>query len=81
MKRLAEKELTQWVKSDFRMPLLLRGARQVGKTYIAQQLGKQFESFVEVNLESQPGARTIFEKDLDSERIAREIALFTKEKL
>jgi len=37
-----------------RKPLLLRGARQVGKTWLVRELGKSFETFVEFNLEAQP---------------------------
>ncbi len=78
LKRLIENELLDWKNAEFRRPLLLRGARQVGKTYAAQQLGKQFSSFVEINLETQPDARIIFEKDLDAQRIMRNLALFTR---
>jgi hypothetical protein len=78
MKRLIDAELIAWKDAKFRRPLLLRGARQVGKTYAAQQLGKQFTSFVEINLETQPGARIIFEKDLDAQRIMRDLALFAR---
>lgn len=78
MKRFIEKDLLDWKNSSFRHPLLLRGARQVGKTYAAQQLGKQFSSFIEINLETQPAARAIFEPDLDAQRIVRDIALFVK---
>ena len=77
MKRLIDKELSDWKDVTFRRPLLLRGARQVGKTYSVRQLGKQFVSFIEINLESQPDARIIFEKDLDIQRIVRDLSLFT----
>ena len=77
MKRFIEKDLIQWKDAQFRKPLLLRGARQVGKTYVARKLGEQFTSFIEVNLESQPEAKLIFEKDLDAQRITRELSLFT----
>ncbi|MFH1831625.1 MAG: AAA family ATPase [bacterium] len=78
MKRLIDRELIKWKDAKFRKPLLLRGARQVGKTYAAQQLGKQFASFVEVNLEEQPAARAIFESDFDAHRIVRDLSLFLK---
>jgi len=57
---------------------MLRGARQVGKTYAVRQLGKEFEAMVEVNFELTPEARTIFEKDLVPERILWELNLFAK---
>lgn len=75
MKRLIDDELIEWKNAKFRMPLLLRGARQVGKTYAAQQLGKQFTSFIEINLETQDKDRAIFEKDLDVNRILRDLSL------
>ncbi len=78
MKRFIEAELIRWKDVEFRKPLLLRGARQVGKTYVARKLGKQFSSFVEINFESQPNARLIFEKDLDAKRIIRDLSLFTR---
>lgn len=76
MKRFVDEELMAWKNVSYRKPLLLRGARQVGKTYAAQQLGKQFSSFVQINLEAQPEARKIFEKDLDAHRIMRDLSLF-----
>src|SRR5271157_797508 len=79
MKRFIDKELSQWKDVKFRMPLLLRGARQVGKTYAARQLGKQFSSFVQVNLETQDKERAIFEKDLDVQRIIRDLSLLRME--
>lgn len=81
MKRLIDAELIGWKDAKFRKPLLLRGARQVGKTYTAQKLGQQFSSFVEINLEAQPNARVIFERDLDAKRIMRDLSLFTKKQI
>ena len=78
MKRFIEAELKAWKNASYRKPLLLRGARQVGKTYVIRQFGKQFSSFVEINCESQPDVRLIFEKDLDAQRIMRDLSLFTK---
>lgn len=78
MKRFIEAELKVWKNASYRKPLLLRGARQVGKTYVIRQFGKQFSSFVEINCESQPDVRLIFEKDLDAQRIMRDLSLFTK---
>lgn len=81
MKRFIESQLEYWKTVPYRKPLLLRGARQVGKTYIVQQFGKQFSSFVQINCEEQPDVRSIFEKDLDAQRIMRDLAFFTKTKI
>lgn len=53
-------DLRAWVADPFRKVLLLRGARQVGKTFVVRQLGKDFSSFVEINLTDQPALKTIF---------------------
>jgi len=77
MKRLIDWHLTAWKNELKRKPLLLKGARQVGKTYSVRQLGKSFESFVEINFELIPDAKTVFEKDLRPERIIWELGLLS----
>jgi len=57
-----------------RKPLLLRGARQVGKSTAVRQLGKQFENFVEINLEKQPSFIQFFQGDLDVKRIVPQLS-------
>ncbi|OGT63939.1 MAG: hypothetical protein A3J38_06060 [Gammaproteobacteria bacterium RIFCSPHIGHO2_12_FULL_45_9] len=58
--------------------MLLRGARQIGKTYAIRRLGSQFSSFVEVNFERLEGAAAIFEKDLVPERLILSLSLLLK---
>lgn len=77
MKRFVDYFLQNWKTSPLRKPLLIRGARQVGKTYTARQFGKTFPSFVELNLELHPEAREIFEKNLDPHTIIRNISILT----
>ncbi|MDN3506103.1 MAG: AAA family ATPase [Simkaniaceae bacterium] len=81
MKRLIDWHLLEWKKALHRKPLLLRGARQVGKTYAIRKLGEEFENFLEINFELTPDAKKIFEKDLRPDRILREIHLFSGEKI
>ncbi len=78
MKRLVDYHLNDWKGDIDRKPLLLRGARQVGKTYAVRALGKSFTHFIEINLEILPQALQIFEKDLQPERIIREISVLIK---
>ena len=59
-KRNIDKKLLEWKASQRRKPLLIRGARQVGKSSAVRQLGKEFKYFVEINLESQPSIRGLF---------------------
>ncbi len=73
MKRCIDWHLQKWKKSPHRKPLLLRGARQVGKTYAVRILGKSFTHFVEVNFDFLKNAKKIFEKDLRPDRIIQEL--------
>lgn len=77
MKRDLEKYLIEWKSSSRRYPLLLRGARQVGKTYLIEQLGKHFDTFEMVNFESQPEAMACFET-LKAQEIIQKLELLTK---
>lgn len=77
MKRIIASELMRWKKNKRRKPLLVRGARQVGKTHSVRDMGKTFESFVEVNFELYPDAKRIFHTDLAPSRIARDLSIFT----
>ena len=74
MKRNAILELVQWKNSPERKPMVLRGARQVGKSTAVRQLGKEFKYFVEVNLESQPSIKQLFTKDIDVHRTCEAIS-------
>ncbi len=76
MKRFIDYFLLKWKTSSLRKPLLIRGARQVGKTHSVREFGKSFTSFVEVNLEFHQEAREIFEKNLDPKIIITKIFVF-----
>jgi len=75
MKRIVDYYLLHWKHYQFRKPLLLRGARQVGKTFAVRELGKTYENFVEINFEVSPGLRSIFEYDLKPERIIQALSM------
>ena len=72
--RLIDKYLIEWAESSGRKPLLLRGARQVGKSTAVKHLGEKFPHYVEVNLEKQPSYKQLFDGDLDVHRIVPQIA-------
>jgi uncharacterized protein len=73
--RIVDAHLDDWTHSKYRKPLLLRGARQVGKTYSARKLGRQFSNLVEVNFELTPGIKNIFQVDLKPDRIIRDLSI------
>ncbi len=49
--RIAIKQLRQWSERSPHKPLVIRGARQVGKSTLVREFGKEFDIFIEVNLE------------------------------
>lgn len=81
MKRLIDYFLMDWKNSSRRKPLLLRGARQVGKTYAIRELGKKFKNFIEINLETDEAARKILEKDLDVKRVIFQLSELLKKEI
>ena len=72
--RIIDRYMSQWATATDHKPLLLRGARQVGKSTAVRHLAEQFESFVEVNFERQPLFGRVFDEDLDVSRIVPELA-------
>lgn len=64
-KRFIDDKLLEWKVSPRRKPLLIRGARQVGKSTAVRELGKQFRFFVEINLEKQPDLIQLFTENID----------------
>jgi len=76
MKRFIDQELLQWKDNPVRKPLLIRGARQVGKTYSVRQLAKSFTSYLEVNFESDRSVHSFFEKDLSPDEICMNLSAY-----
>lgn len=77
MKRLFLEKLMKWKEAENRKPLIIRGARQVGKTYTIKEFGKQhFPGHCHVvDLEKYPDWIRVFEKDLDPVRIKNELSI------
>ncbi|GHT16015.1 ATPase [Bacteroidia bacterium] len=70
MQRKIAAELLAWKNSKNRMPLILNGARQVGKTYIIEEFGNEhFESFVYLNMELEDELRDFLDKTIDPRKI------------
>ncbi len=78
MKRLAEKQITAWKNSSRRKPLIIRGARQVGKTWLVEKvLSKDFDRLVTVDLEIQRDLHRYFEQDLNPKNILKGLEFAT----
>ncbi len=68
-------ELKKWALSKERKPLLLRGARQVGKTFAIEKLGKElFDVFCKIDFEQEPEFKVAFDLDLVPSRILRDLS-------
>ena len=78
MQRLAEKQVTGWKDSTRRKPLIIRGARQVGKTWLVENiLAQQFESFVKIDLEKRRDLHTHFSGTLEPQYLLNHLELTT----
>jgi predicted AAA+ superfamily ATPase len=75
--RKIDSALQQWHSEKRRKPLMLRGARQVGKTSAIRNLGKRFKYFVEINFENKDHstAKTVFSQHSDPQVICSELAV------
>lgn len=79
MRRLLLERLVQWKDQKGRKPLILKGARQVGKTTLLKHFGKHFFPAVHtINFEKDLGLEKIFEADLDPRHIIRELEFYLK---
>lgn len=81
MKRIIDHYLQEWKQLDDHKSLLIRGARQVGKTYSVRNLGQSFEELVEINFEKNPEYADIFQPNLDPQRILRDLRLVTGKRI
>jgi len=78
LKREIEITFVEWKMSKFRKPLIIRGARQVGKTYSVTKFGKNhFKTFIKLDFERDRTIHRIFEGDLSTEKLILEIELHT----
>ena len=73
--RLISKQLQGWATSSNRKPLILRGARQIGKTTVIKEFGKEFDFFVYLNLEILAD-RKLFEQELPIDQLVQAILFY-----
>lgn len=78
MKRKIYTSLLKWKSSPNRKPLVLEGARQVGKTYILKEFGKaEYDNLIYINCDNNAFMKMLFEQDFDMERILRAISAYS----
>lgn len=73
-RRHIDEHLREWKDAPRRKPLLIRGARQVGKSTAVRELGKSFKYFIEINLEKQPSIREMFPEDIDVKKTCEKLS-------
>jgi hypothetical protein len=73
--RSLDNELLNWKNAAKRKPLLIRGARQIGKTSAIRHLGKQFKYFAEINFDDNLEFASLFEKNLSPDEICQQLAV------
>jgi uncharacterized protein len=77
LRRTIDEELLNWKLTEKRKPLILRGARQVGKTYSVKNLAKYFTYFVEINFDERSFFSSIFEKNLSVFEVCEQLSVLT----
>lgn len=80
--RLIDKYLSEWASRETRKPLLIRGARQVGKSTAVQHLGKLFENYIEINFERQSSFIPLFKGvDFNIKKIISQISVMVGKRI
>ena len=82
MKRNLYTQLLAWKNDHKRKPLLIQGARQVGKTYLVNEFGKnEYTQYIYLNFEQDPNLKTLFTGNLNPEDIINNISLYIGKKI
>jgi hypothetical protein len=82
MYRMAMEQLYKWKNKDYKKPLIIRGARQVGKTWLMQAFGEEaYENCVYIKCDKNPRIEELFSVDSDIKRIITGLELFAKHKI
>lgn len=82
MERTAMEKLLKWKQSKRRKPLIIEGARQVGKTWLMKEFGRQaYENTVYINFDSNTRMAELFASDLDTERLILGLELYVGHKI
>lgn len=82
MKRSTYQNLVDWKNKENRKPLILQGARQVGKTYLINEFGsKEYSNFINLNFEQDLNLRSLFSSGYNPETIITNISLYVGKKI
>jgi predicted AAA+ superfamily ATPase len=78
LQRTIDTDLLEWKHSDLRKPLLIRGARQVGKSTAVRHLAQTFESYIEINFDEQVPFQKLFANATDVHELLEQLSILTQ---
>ena len=82
MKRKLYNSLLHWKNDPFRKPLVLEGARQVGKTWLLKEFGtKEYDNMAYINFHNDTDAQTLFQENLSVKRILESLEAYTNQRI
>ncbi|MBT4969796.1 MAG: AAA family ATPase, partial [Bacteroidetes bacterium] len=82
MKRSAYNQLLEWKNDKDRKPLVIQGARQVGKTYLVNEFGRKvYKNYIYLNFEQDSNLESIFNHSLNPLEIVENIGLYLGQKI
>lgn len=81
MQRDRLSDLVDWCNSKHRKPLIIRGARQVGKSWLVRELGKRFKNLIEINFEKNKLVHQYFSADLNIHTIIEKLSIQANQKI
>lgn len=82
MRRIQTKQLKEWKQRSNRKPLILRGARQVGKTWLMKEFAREeYDDYIYLNFEDDEPLKSLFMQDFDMTRIIQTIELYTSKRV
>jgi len=82
MKRFALDRLVEWKNNPNKKPLILNGARQVGKTWLMKELGKKYyKDYLYINFDKNPDLEDVFKQNLDPKRIIKRLSIINEKEV
>ena len=75
LKRKIDQYLIQWKNNPDRLPLIIKGARQIGKTFSIEHFAKNYKNFIEINFIAEPQFKGIFAKGYSPEQVIQDVLI------
>ena len=79
--RFKSKDLERWKNNENRLPMIIKGARQTGKTFLVNEFGKNFSNFFELNFQKDKLIHDFFISDNRPSKIVEKLEIYLKKKI